>query len=294
MADISKPNEPTTNVESPVGDQPPTQKDDGELQSGLGTTVKGPGTPATKDKTEEERKESRERVRTIFIVLTFIGMCIAIGISCFSYLSSKRSADAAEKSAAAAQRNAGIAKATFEIVQRASVNLGLPDGKIGEFLPGARPSASSIVLYFRNYGTITAYNTIVEFWPMTIFFDKAEPKIHIPAPEETGTFGPSMPLGFPFPVSQTYTGSSFDDVESGKVILQIVGRIRYADTHKMYCESFLVTYARNPVSKFMIFSGGDLTKDFNFCVKRDFSLHWETPRTIPPTNVPYREQEDKK
>jgi hypothetical protein len=110
VADISNPNDPAKKVEGSVDNQSTAQKDDSELQSGSGTTVKGPGPPSTKGKTEEERKESRERLKTVFIILAFIVSCLALGLSCLSYSSSKRSADAAEKSAAAAQRNATTAE----------------------------------------------------------------------------------------------------------------------------------------------------------------------------------------
>jgi hypothetical protein len=118
MVDISNPKDPATKVESAVDDQDAAQKNDSELQSRSGTTIKGPGTPPTKSKTEEERKESRERLKTAFIILAFIVSCLALGLSSLSYSASKRSAIAAEKSAAAAQENVATAKAALEIADR--------------------------------------------------------------------------------------------------------------------------------------------------------------------------------
>lgn len=176
---------------------------------------------------------------------------------------------------------------SFQASQRAFVALGLPDGKIADFLPGNNARhPQRLKFYFRNYGATTAQNTRIHLWPVTTApgqgarltfepFDKKHPLMK--------ELGVDIPPGFPQAVNISYPDATREELDTEQKNLVIWGRIAYVDMLGEHCEVFGVIYDQ----EFILVPG-----QLDACATRNIRMEiLKTPPIQTPTPDPYHSQE---
>jgi hypothetical protein len=143
------------------------------------------------------------------------------------------------------RRQANIADQTFRATQSAAVYLGLPDGKLADFLLAEK--GLYIRLFFRNTGPTTAL----------------PPDKHVP--------GPDIPPGSPYTEYLFYSDATREELESKKKYLQIIGRITYNDIFGDHCEAFTLDYNAPPIEGFKFATEGSPDRS-KICGTKEYTI----------------------
>lgn len=117
MSDTKKPNELTKEDEGSIASRDRPTEDRDKTESGTGTSVKVPDSPATNGEADKKTKDFHERLRTLLTALALTVAIWAAFVSSDSRNAAKRSAGAAEDSARATQRSAAAAEKSAEAAQ---------------------------------------------------------------------------------------------------------------------------------------------------------------------------------
>jgi hypothetical protein len=187
-----------------------------------------PYSPSPNGNTTEDAKRSYEWWRNVLAALALLISALALTVSIISWRTAEK---------------------TFYATRRAAINLGTPDGRVGQWVTeGGEPQ---LALYFRNYGPTAGQKFMVEKWLIvTVAQQGFETTTSIPPPEEL-LIGPSIPPGFTYVIRITDPGVTQEELTSGRKDLLVVGRVRYADSFDRYCEDFSIGYNR-PLSQFVL------------------------------------------
>lgn len=147
--------------------------------------------------------------------------------------------------------------------QRASVNLGLPDGRTAEF----SDKNDAVLLWFRNNGQNTGTDIRVEPWPLVF---PPQMSVEVPALKSRPLDASghlNMPPGIPnpFPVSIP-SGTRLESVRSGERRMAIIGRISHGDGLGGFrCETFCTIYQPGSLSRFVLCSFAESFASTDLC-----------------------------
>lgn len=177
----------------------------------------------------EQQRDARDVMRLRVEKLALIVGVLGIAGLLFTLSETRRQADIADKAHKAAQR--------------ASVSLGLSDGKFIDFV--ALGSQLRVVLYFRNYGGTTARNTNIDIRAAVTTPTATGAVVTFP-PVPRGRFpievGPDIPPDFQHTEYLTPSANFREIIDAGQAAVTLIGRLSYADEFGSYCHTFAAFY----------------------------------------------------
>jgi hypothetical protein len=190
----------------------------------------GPHTPVNDTDPRARRTERRDRWRLFIeataLVVGFLGFVALI----YTLRETGRQANIADK--------------TYRATQRASVSLGLSDGKFVDFV--TLGGQLYVVLYFRNYGGTTARSTKIDIQSaITTPTSVGAVVVFSPVPKK-GYFpmevGPDIPPNFQHAEYLIPSANFQEVIGAGQAIVTLVGRLSYVDEFGSYCHTFSLYY----------------------------------------------------
>jgi hypothetical protein len=254
MSDTMKPDKRITSIVSSVTSHTASAKHNDKPESGMGTGLELPDSPARDDKAPDKPKDSQELLRTVFAGIAIIVSVYALAVSSGSRDAAQESARNAKRSADAAQRNADTAEKAlktttenFQLDQRARMGVRevkVPTGEVKEGMKWAFKvnAINNGKTSAQSTKSIVATSLILKDDPFTSLYSEGP---FAPNTRSIGVVPPGGPVSAPTREVEL-TRVQSDAFTQGTATSYVYGEFSYDDVFgKPHCITYCFYFIAN-------------------------------------------------